>query len=98
MQYFVVTCFIGCLDITESVASELIKLHTEIFGKDSVYDETNPQKNIFIALVLVCLFESFLAFFDQILAKKVGLLTLKLVVLCQRLSFAAVLGLSDTLL
>ena len=95
MQYFVVTCFIGCLYITESVASELLKLHTEIFGKDSVYDETNLLKNIFIAL---CLFESLLAFFDQLPAKEVGLLTLKLVVLCQWLSFAAVVGLSDTLL
>jgi hypothetical protein len=95
VQFFIVTCLIGCLEITESVAAELLKLLIEIIGKDNVDDETDLLKNIFIPL---CLFDSLLAFFDQLLAEEVGLLTLKLVILGQRLSIAAVVGLADALL
>ena len=95
VQFFIVTCLIGCLEITESVAAELLKLLIEIVGKDNVDDETDLLKNIFISL---CLFDSLLAFFDQLLPEEVGLLTLKLVILGQRLSIAAVVGLADTLL
>ena len=96
MQFFVVTCLIGCLEITESIPAELLKLLIEIVGKDNVDDETDLLKYIFIAL---CLFDSPLALFDQLLGKEVGLLTLKLVVLGDRLSLAAiVVWLADTLL
>ena len=94
VQFFVVTCLIGCLEITESVAAELLKLLIEIVGKDDVDDETDLLKNIFIPL---CLFDSLLAFFDQLLAEEVGLLTLELVILGERLSIAAVVGLAYTL-
>ena len=94
MQLFIVTWLSGRLKIPESVAAELRKLLLEIVGKDHVDDETDLLKNIFVAL---CLFDSLLAFFDQLLPEKVGLLTLKLVVLGGGISLAAVLGLSDTL-
>ena len=94
VQLFVVTWLSGRLKIPESVAAELRKLLLEIVGQDHVDDETDLLKNIFVAL---CLFDSLLAFFDQLLPEKVGLLTLELVVLGRRISLAAVLGLSDTL-
>ena len=95
MQFFVVTWFSGRLKVPESVAAELRKLLLEIVGKDDVDDETDLLKNIFVT---PCLFDSPLAFLDQPLAEKVGLLTLELVVLGRRISFAAVIGLADTLL
>jgi len=95
VQLFVVTWLIGRLKIPESVAAELRKLLLEIVGKDHIDDETDLLKNIFVTL---CLFDSLLAFLDQLLAEEVGLLPLKLVILGRGISLAAVLGLSDTLL
>jgi hypothetical protein len=98
VQLFVVTWFSGRLKVPESVAAELRKLLLEIVGQDHVDDETDLLKNIFVT---PCLFDSPFAFLDQLLAEKVGLLTLKLVVLGRGISLAAVLavlGLSDTLL
>ena len=78
VQLFVVTWFSGRLKVPESVAAELRKLLLEIVGQDHVDDETDLLKNIFVT---PCLFDSPLAFLDQLLAEKVGHLTLKLVVL-----------------
>lgn len=59
------SCLCGCLMIAKNVAAELLKLLIEIFGNDHIDNETNLLLIIFIAL---CLFDSFLAFFDQPLA------------------------------
>ena len=64
-EFYVLACLNGCLMIAKNVATKLLKLFIEIFGNDHVDNETDL---LLIILIALCLFDSFLAFFDQPLA------------------------------
>jgi hypothetical protein len=73
VEFYALACLCGCLMITKYVAAELLKLLIEINGNDHVDNETDLLLIIFIAL---CLFEIFLAHFDESLAEEFHLMKL----------------------